>query len=87
MVLTSLAFLFVVIFQCHPVEYYWTQWIFAKGSCVSANVIADAAYAHSAVSFASDWILGLLPIWLLWKVQITTRRKAGISVLLGLGLL
>ena len=50
-------------------------------------VIADAAYAHAAVSFVADWILGLLPIWLLWMVQISKERKVGISVLLGMGML
>lgn len=40
-----------------------------------------------AVSFVADWTLGLLPIWLLWNVQISRRRKGGIGVLLGFGLL
>ena len=87
MCLISTAFLFVVIFQCHPVDYYWEQYLFEKGSCISANVIADTAYAHSGVSFAADCILGLLPIWLLWKVQISLKRKLAIASLLGMGLL
>ena len=35
----------------------------------------------------SDFVLALFPIVLLWKVQIALRTKAGICILMGLGLL
>lgn len=40
-----------------------------------------------AISFVADWTLGLIPIWLLWKVQISLKRKVGVAMLLGCGLL
>ena len=54
---------------------------------MAQDVVGNAAYAHSAASFIADWVLGLLPIWLLWDVQISSQRKVGISALLGMGLL
>ncbi|KAL3425214.1 integral membrane protein [Phlyctema vagabunda] len=87
MVAVSISFLFIIVFQCRPIEYYWTQWTFAKGKCLSSTVIANTAYAHSGVSFAADWALGLLPIWLLWNVQISVERKIAVATLLGMGLL
>ena len=57
------------------------------GKCGRHNVLAKIGYAHMAVSFVADWTLGLLPVWLLWNVQISRMRKAGVACLLGLGLL
>ena len=89
MVIISTAFLGVVIFQCIPVSWYWdySPADANKGTCVERNVLADTAYVHAGISFISDWILGLLPIWLLWNVQISRNKRVGIAFMLGLGLL
>ena len=87
MIIYSLCFLFIVIFQCDPVQFFW-NWIPGDpGSCNNHQVLANTGYAHMALSFVADWTLGLIPIWLLWNVQISWERKIGISILLGLGLL
>ncbi len=54
---------------------------------MNPTVIPIATYAHSAVSFTADWILGLLPIALLYNLKMRTRTKASIVALLSLGLL
>jgi glucan phosphoethanolaminetransferase (alkaline phosphatase superfamily) len=87
MICSSIAFLFVVIFQCNPISYFWNETPGAVGTCVKSSTVADTGYAHMAVAFISDWTLGLLPAWLLWNVQISRGRKIGISILLGFGLL
>lgn len=89
MVIISTAFLGVVIFQCIPVSWYWdySPADANKGTCVERNVLADTAYVHAGISFISDWILGLLPIWLLWNVQISRNKKIGVAFMLSLGLL
>ena len=88
MVMFSITFLGLVIFQCTPVGYYWDYTPGAKGSCqIEHSVLSDAAYAYAGVSFVSDWILGLMPIWLLWTVKISRNKKIGVGLLLGLGLL
>ena len=58
-----------------------------KGSCINAAAVPDASIAHSAVSFTADWILGLLPIALLWHLQMNTRTKVSVATVLGMGLL
>jgi hypothetical protein len=87
MVLMSTAFLFFVIFQCNPVGYYWDWTPGAKGTCSNYHALTIAAYVFAGISFASDWALGLLPMWLLWNVQISRSKKFGVGVMLGLGLL
>lgn len=60
----SVFYFFLILFQCHPVSYFWAQYSGEKGSCVNPVVIADSTYAHSAVSVAADWTLGILPIFI-----------------------
>ena len=57
------------------------------GSCIDKDSIPDAAIAHSVVSFLGDWILGLMPIVLLWDLQMNLRTKVSVIIVLSLGLL
>lgn len=57
------------------------------GSCMNPAVIPDASIAHSAVSFTADWILGLLPITLIWNLQMNQRTKISLAAILAVGLL
>lgn len=87
----TVAYFFVVVFQCTPVSYFWTQVLGEEqargGRCADGRVVPVGTIALSAVSAVSDWILGLLPIAVLWNVQLSRRTKAAISLLLGVGLL
>jgi hypothetical protein len=87
MLIYSICFLFIVIFQCSPVSFFWNWHPGAPGRCNNHHILANTGYAHMALSFVADWTLGLMPIWLLWKVQISRQRKIAISVLLGFGLM
>jgi hypothetical protein len=49
--------------------------------------VPDASIAHSAVSFTADWVLGLLPIALIWNLQINRRTKISLACILAVGLL
>jgi hypothetical protein len=49
--------------------------------------VPDASIAHSAVSFTADWVLGLLPIALIWNLQMNRRTKISLGCILATGLL
>ena len=83
----SVAFLVVAVLQCRPASFFWNQVLGAKGSCMDHRIVPAATVAHSVISAVSDWVLGLLPIAMLWNVQLNKRTKATISFLLSLGLL
>lgn len=83
----SLFYLFLVIFQCHPVSFFWGQYAGEKGACINPAAVPDASIAHSAVSFTADWILGLLPIVLIYHLQMNFRTKVSVAGVLSLGLL
>jgi hypothetical protein len=83
----STFYFFLVLFQCSPVSFFWSQYKGVNGSCINPAAVPDASIAHSVVSFTADWILGLLPIVLLWDLKMNTRTKASVAGLLSLGLL
>lgn len=55
MILYSLFYFFLVLFQCSPVSYFWNQYEGQKGKCVSSAIVPDSAITHSVVNFAVDW--------------------------------
>lgn len=81
----STFYFFLVVFQCNPVVYFWTQYTGGSGKCVSSSVIADASYAHGAVSAVADWTLGILPIFLVWNLAMNPRTKVSVALILALG--
>jgi hypothetical protein len=88
MVITfSTFYFFLVLFQCSPVTFFWGQYEGMKGSCINPAAVPDASIAHSAVSFTADWILGLLPIALIYNLKMNGRTKVSVAGLLSLGLL
>ncbi|KAH7131285.1 hypothetical protein EDB81DRAFT_763933 [Dactylonectria macrodidyma] len=75
--IVAIAFFFILVFQCYPVAYFWRQVYGDESHCIDKNVVAYSVIVHSIVSALSDWCLGLLPISLLWHVQINRRTKRG----------
>jgi hypothetical protein len=76
--------LFVVLFQCHPVSFAWDK-VYGTGTCLNAELIANLGYAFSATSIFFDWLFALLPVPMLWRVQMTMQIKIAIFFILGMG--
>ncbi|GAP91003.2 putative integral membrane protein [Rosellinia necatrix] len=73
---------FIVAFQCTPLSLAWGE---GTGTCLPAAVLANTGYSISAMDIASSFLYAGLPAYLLKGVQLSTRVKASIIVLLGLG--
>ncbi len=80
---------FVIVFQCWPVSYFWMQPFpdEPRGTCIDGHIMFYFAILHSAISATCDWVLGVLPVFMLWKVQLDVRTKLTLSVLLSMGIL
>lgn len=83
----SMTFFFVLVFQCNPPSHFWTQVHGSDGYCHSNLIVFYSTTVHSCASALSDWCLGLMPIALLWNVNINRRTKAIIAFLLSLGMM
>lgn len=84
----SLFYFFLIIFQCRPTSYFWNQYnpkVAGHGHCVWANMIAGSTYTHSGLSVVADWMLGILPVFLVWDLNMNPRTKVSVALILGLG--
>ena len=83
MTVTQLPAAVVVFVQCRPVQKLWNPTI--QGECWRSNVTIAAGDFNGAVSTLSDWVLATLPIFFLWNVQMSSKLKAVICCLMGMG--
>ncbi|KAK2047724.1 integral membrane family protein [Colletotrichum somersetense] len=81
----SVVIFFWNTFQCSPVEAQWDYTI-PNAECVSADAVVAAAYSISVMTIISDWLYALLPIPMVWSVEMTKQAKATVIVILSLGI-
>lgn len=82
----SAVFLTFVTFQCNPPNYFYDQVLGLKGSCMDIDVIPNVTIVHSVIGAVCDIVFALLPIAMLWNVQLNKRAKVVVAVLLGMGM-
>lgn len=75
------------IFSCRPVAYFWTQVTGASGSCLSTSSVEAANYVHAVMCIVTDWTLSILPIFMVWDLQMSYRTKVSVVIILGLGIM
>lgn len=85
--LPSVAVTLVTIFSCRPVAYFWDRDVrFALGArsptCVDVGALA---YANSGFAVAQDVVLIALPVGMLWRLNMSRRRKTFVAVMFVVG--
>lgn len=75
--------LFVAIFECTPVAFYWDLSI-KGGTCIDQN----AFYRWNGVAnLLIDFLVLSLPIPMIWRLSLPTKEKVSLSGIFLLGLL
>ncbi|OJD35828.1 uncharacterized protein BKCO1_15000110 [Diplodia corticola] len=83
-VLTGAVFFFVTIFQCNPVSYFWSQTVGAEGTCVPVEVIMALTYLYGSISAICDFTFGILPIFLIWNLNMRKSVKIALIPILSM---
>ncbi|KAJ5153451.1 uncharacterized protein N7482_009929 [Penicillium canariense] len=90
--IVGLAFWFMLTLQCQPVSFFWQQARLlpdptanVHGHCMSVDSIIIVAYVYSVTATLCDFILGILPGFLVWNLQMNMRTKGALAAVLGLG--
>lgn len=82
-VLWGLLYVFIAIFQCRPISYFWTKWDgLHQGHCMDINAITSS---NAAISIVLDfWSLGI-PLWQLWGLKMHWKKKIGVAMMFCVG--
>lgn len=85
--LYSLVFFILFILQCRPTSLFWLRYSSdpPAGSCLDASVVANVFYGYSAISCLTDWTYSILPVFLVWNLQMNTRVKVSVIGILAAG--
>lgn len=84
-VLSATGNLLTVFFQCRPLAFTWDTSV-PGGQCIPASHLKFAAFFNSSVAAVTDFLFALLPIPMLWKVQLNWKVKIAVTAVLSLGL-
>lgn len=81
--LWGIAFVIVAIFQCQPIDYFWSKWDgLHEGKCLNINAIT---VCNASISIALDiWSLGI-PLWQLWGLKMHWKKKVGVAMMFCIG--
>lgn len=75
------AYFFIALFQCHPVSAWWNHGAGTK-YCMTPAVIVGTTYAASVINSLADWTFGILPIFIVWDLEMARRQKIMVAAIL-----
>ncbi|KAI0184773.1 hypothetical protein EV127DRAFT_224571 [Xylaria flabelliformis] len=84
-VASGIVFFFVTLFQCNPITFFWDKSI-RGGWCIDPHIIAALTYLYSAFSVICDFTFAILPMFLVFSLQIGRRSKIALIPILGIGI-
>ncbi|KAK4132203.1 hypothetical protein BT67DRAFT_386262 [Trichocladium antarcticum] len=84
-ILSTTGNFLTVFFQCQPLAFAWDSSI-EGGKCIPPAHLKFAAFFNSSVAVLTDVTFALLPIPMLWNVQMNWRVKTAVAGILSLGL-
>ncbi|KFX97734.1 hypothetical protein V490_02647 [Pseudogymnoascus sp. VKM F-3557] len=85
LILTNLECVIVLLAECSPVEKYWLP--DTPGKCWDTKIRIYSIYLQVGYSVVTDLACTLLPIVVLWKVQMQRSLKIAVCGLMSLGLI
>lgn len=78
--------MFLDWFQCDPPSALWDPILRSTHCHLTAGVIVPYTYFVGAVAALTDFALALLPIWIIWPLQMDWKLRAGLCVLMSTGI-
>lgn len=84
-VVWAIVSLFMSIFSCDPVSYYWDKT--TDGSCIDTDIYNAESLAMSVLGLASDLAILATPLPTIWRLRIKTKEKAAITTVLCVGVM
>jgi hypothetical protein len=76
------VFFLLVVFQCLPISSIWDKTI-TNAKCLPVSAVIG--FTGAGLSIVEDCIILLLPLPVVWKLQMSTRKKIGVILLISVG--
>ena len=86
LILFTIACAGTLIFACIPVAASWNLALKATANCYDNHIFLSIALFNSSINIFTDVVFALLPIPIIWNLQINQRTKITLSIILSLGL-
>ncbi|EFE36876.1 uncharacterized protein ARB_04403 [Trichophyton benhamiae CBS 112371] len=81
----GITWILVDAFHCVPVHLAWTSWKMEEtGTCIN---FMTSTYVNGFVNIAVDTVMVTMPIYEVVKLKLSRRKKVGVAVMFGMGLL
>lgn len=80
-IITILALIFVAL-NCRPFAATWNPYL---GSCQTQISMTTVSIIVSAVQMCTDWACAVIPFFIVAGLQMSTRKKVSVIIILGLG--
>ncbi|KAF7880002.1 uncharacterized protein EAF02_007639 [Botrytis sinoallii] len=80
--LTSLSCVIATIFQCTPISKAWEHPVTDKGHCIQVNALF---YANAGLDIFQDLVIYVLPMKMLYSIQIPRRQKYALMIVFAVG--
>lgn len=77
---------FTIVLQCTNLAIQWDPTV--TGTCWSAHTIKTLSYVNVSLNIVTDVLFSVvIPVPLLWSLQMNKRQKSSLMCILGLGIL
>ena len=78
----GMTFFVVALVQCRPISFFWNR--AQPGSCLSIDIIEALTYLYSGVSILTDTTFAILPIFLIYGLNMSGKTKLVLIPILGM---
>ncbi|KAI3573956.1 hypothetical protein IWW34DRAFT_884725 [Fusarium oxysporum f. sp. albedinis] len=80
----GLVYVFVAIFQCQPISYFWTKWDGEhEGKCANINAVT---WSNASINIALDFYILGIPLSQLRALNLDWRKKIGVGMMFSVGI-
>ncbi|QPG93470.1 hypothetical protein C2857_000066 [Epichloe festucae Fl1] len=83
-VLTTLAAMIVGLIRCRPLAASWDPTL---GTCMDQSSLVILTYVVSGMNIIIDWSVAIVPVIILWNVQMHKTLKIMAKLVMGIGAL
>ncbi|CAM1502386.1 Fc.00g043700.m01.CDS01 [Cosmosporella sp. VM-42] len=83
-ILSGIAFFFITLFQCKPVDAFWNRDPLNPGKCLGMDAVITITYIYSACGIICDFTCTFLPMFIISGLNMDRRTKFALMPIMAL---